>query len=377
MGILRLILALSVLFWHMPNHNFLIFHGGIAVIIFFIISGFYMSLVINDKYSVGLEEKWIGKFYSNRVLKLMPVYLVFCFIEFIWYLKTNNPTVFTHAPDLNLQSRIVLIFMNLFIVGQDLWQTILTQQGYQANIPPIIGHITNFFGEEAFKQNYLLVGQAWTLGIEIVFYLLAPFIVKSKKTLIVLAICSLLVRIFFVMNPEVYSTPAWLMRFFPSVLLFFILGCFSYQIYKSINAISVRKRNFIGWALIVVVAVFIVSNVVVNHGVFTHNPYENYDTLEEWLFYILITVTIPFLFNLTKGSKIDNLIGQLSYPMYVIHGLIIGIVINSTGYKTSTQSILIIFWTILFSLALVYCIEKPIDKKFRKMPKQLLEKISD
>jgi peptidoglycan/LPS O-acetylase OafA/YrhL len=125
----------------------------------------------------------------------------------------------------------------------------------------------------------------------------------------------------------------------------------------------------------VVVTVFILHNVIINKGVFIHNPSENYDTLEEWFFYILITITIPFLFNLSKESKFDNWIGQLSYPIYIISGLTIGVIINFTGYKILTKEILIIISTILFSLALVYAIEKPIEK-FRKMPKLPIKNLS-
>lgn len=368
LGLYRTIEKNTILLWHIPNHTFLIFHGGIAVIIFFIISGFYMSLVINEKYSVSSEENWMAKFYSNRILKLMPIYIVFCLIELAWYFKTNNPTVFTHDLGLKIQSHIALIFMNLFIIGQDLWQTILTQQSYQPNIPPIIGNIVNFFGDNAFNQNYLLVGQAWSLSTEILFYLIAPFIVRSRRKIAILAICSLLIRMFFVINAQIFSIPAWCMRFFPSTLLFFLLGSISYQIYKLINnRMSVRKNNFIGWSLVVVITVFVLHNLIINKGIFIHNISENYDTLEEWLFYILITITIPFLFNLSKKSKFDRLIGELSYPMYIVHGLVIGILINSTSYKTSIQEILILCLTILFSIALVYGIEKPIDKRFRKI----------
>ncbi len=48
MGILRIFLALSVLMHHVPNHKIAFLHAGVAVTAFFIISGFYMTLVINE-----------------------------------------------------------------------------------------------------------------------------------------------------------------------------------------------------------------------------------------------------------------------------------------------------------------------------------------
>jgi peptidoglycan/LPS O-acetylase OafA/YrhL len=48
MGVLRLFLALSVVIWHLPARSANLVDAGVAVLMFFIISGFYMALVINE-----------------------------------------------------------------------------------------------------------------------------------------------------------------------------------------------------------------------------------------------------------------------------------------------------------------------------------------
>ena len=52
MGYLRLFFALSVLVYHVtPNpFGFSFFHSSLAVTGFFVISGFYMSLILQEKY---------------------------------------------------------------------------------------------------------------------------------------------------------------------------------------------------------------------------------------------------------------------------------------------------------------------------------------
>jgi len=71
MGTLRLLLALSVAYGHLavplrfPTSD-------IAVQSFFVISGFYMALVLNEKYGPG--SYWL--FISNRLLRLWPAYFV-------------------------------------------------------------------------------------------------------------------------------------------------------------------------------------------------------------------------------------------------------------------------------------------------------------
>ena len=52
MGLLRIVLALSVLLEHaMAWHGYRMLGGPLAVQCFFIISGFYMGLVLNEKYA--------------------------------------------------------------------------------------------------------------------------------------------------------------------------------------------------------------------------------------------------------------------------------------------------------------------------------------
>jgi len=78
MGSLRLFLALCVAFGHFgmplgfPTSD-------IAVQSFFVISGFYMALVLNEKYGPG--SYWL--FISNRLLRLWPTYLVILIPSFV------------------------------------------------------------------------------------------------------------------------------------------------------------------------------------------------------------------------------------------------------------------------------------------------------
>src|SRR6266545_150629 len=79
MGCFRLFLALAVLnahyrFWQLGPEGYSLFPtGGFAVCIFYVISGFYMSMVITQKYQ-RLPDGTL-RFYGNRALRLFPVYL--------------------------------------------------------------------------------------------------------------------------------------------------------------------------------------------------------------------------------------------------------------------------------------------------------------
>jgi peptidoglycan/LPS O-acetylase OafA/YrhL len=74
MGCFRLFLALSVLASHYWFWRINFWMGAyIAVTAFYVISGFYMSLVLDTKYT---GRRGLLTFYSNRALRLFPVYWI-------------------------------------------------------------------------------------------------------------------------------------------------------------------------------------------------------------------------------------------------------------------------------------------------------------
>jgi peptidoglycan/LPS O-acetylase OafA/YrhL len=73
MGFLRFILAITVVIAHSsPIFGFTFVGGQIAVQSFYMISGFYMTLILNEKY-VGTNSSY-KLFISNRFLRLYPIY---------------------------------------------------------------------------------------------------------------------------------------------------------------------------------------------------------------------------------------------------------------------------------------------------------------
>jgi peptidoglycan/LPS O-acetylase OafA/YrhL len=75
-------------------------------------------------------------------------------------------------------------------------------------------------------HSFLLVPQAWSLGIEVMFYIIAPFLVrKSNLAIISIIALSLLIKIF--TYSIGYTNDPWTYRFFPSELALFLLGTVS------------------------------------------------------------------------------------------------------------------------------------------------------
>ena len=179
MGTIRTILAISVLVAHTNVYDNLLFVGARnAVQIFYIISGFLISYILIEKKTYSI----IYNFYQNRLLRLFPIYLIILVLTFLWYLNSNT-TFFNYWLNLATFEKILSVFSNIFIVFQDYFHFIPIQNGEIQ----FSGH------SEKMMSQSILVGQSWTLGLEIVFYLIAPFVLGNKKILYVLLALSLFV----------------------------------------------------------------------------------------------------------------------------------------------------------------------------------------
>jgi peptidoglycan/LPS O-acetylase OafA/YrhL len=87
----------------------------------------------------------------------------------------------------------------------------------------------------------LLVPQAWTLGVELSFYAIAPIILRNKAILLRLLTASLATRTALLWIGLGTQDP-WTYRFFPAELSLFILGALSCQAIRSTLAICWSSR---------------------------------------------------------------------------------------------------------------------------------------
>src|SRR5262249_37822732 len=89
MGLLRICLALCVLYEHVGSGPAFIDGPG-AVKLFFVISGFYMTMVLNSTYANDTAA-----FYANRFLRLWPTYVAAMILLFLaqWLLNVQSMTV--------------------------------------------------------------------------------------------------------------------------------------------------------------------------------------------------------------------------------------------------------------------------------------------
>jgi peptidoglycan/LPS O-acetylase OafA/YrhL len=193
---------------------------------------------------------------------------------------------------------------------------------------------------------------AWTLSIELQFYLAAPFIVRRP-----LWICGAILAALLAVRMSLLGLDYhWRYFFAPSVWCFFMLGVVAHRLSGQIaNEALVRQIGF--GSLVALPVIGYLSGVI---------QVRDLDRPKLWVFYLFFATSIPFIFALTKSWRFDGLIGEFSYPIYLAH-LLVALVIgwaNGAIFRylpifRATE--LMIVATILASIALLFFIDRPID----------------
>jgi len=309
-----------------------------------------MSLVLNEKYPKGSN----GLFFKNRVLKIYPVYwLTLCLLIiaslFIYF--TGHPGTISYYAEtpLSISTYLFFIFINLFIVGYDLCYFFNIKNGHLA-------YTENFGNSYLFGFNSI----GWTISLELIFYVIAPFILrKSMKLIVTLLLVSLAIRIMLTLNG--LSDAPWNYMFFPTQIMFFMAGNLAYRLYNYIKAnplpIYLLKVQY--GILLIIIAMY---------SYLGDNSYY----LQSFLF-IALTALIPASFQLTKNSKVDRYFGNLSYPLYISQYIVITFTVSKKFPKVLGIGFTTLLIAIILSIFIYEFVSKRIEKQRQKPFKKVLK----
>ncbi len=203
-----------------------------------------------------------------------------------------------------------------------------------------------------------LIPQAWSIGSEVLFYLLAPLIVKIniRNTIIIITLLPLMVilLIFYTSLGDIYY------RATPFTLVYFIIGCLLYRCRDKFNIYQSKDNNlvklFSAYFFVICITLFFPWN-----GLFYTFP-----------LVIISSLFIPSLFFITNDNSIDRFLGELSYPIYVYHMLFFWIASNNwenfdwMAIKWGLNSLQLITFisilgTLFASIITVYLVSKFVD----------------
>ncbi|TWJ04565.1 peptidoglycan/LPS O-acetylase OafA/YrhL [Mucilaginibacter frigoritolerans] len=306
---LRFIAASTVLFYHIDlalvmnkyKSNTIDYFpfgfGELSVVLFFVLSGFIITyLLINENANKGIS---IPQFYLKRVLRIWPLYYLIIILAFVFF---NHNPLFTWIGGTS----------NVIIQGHRSIITVLL-----LFICPNIALI--------FTPSLGYANPTWSIGVEEQFYLIWPFIMKTKKPLYY--IFSIIVLMLFLSNNGILhilnhfhilsNTGLKLNLFFNSSYGFKIdamaigaLGAFIAIEYTYFLKYIFSKTAQLLFYLLMIPLLFYPH--IVSYQVYC-------------LFFIFLILNLAINDDsiLRMENQIFKYLGKISYGIYIFHGLTI------------------------------------------------------
>jgi peptidoglycan/LPS O-acetylase OafA/YrhL len=283
LGTTRFLLSLIVIvnhFWW-PVDNMLGFH---AVTAFYIVSGFLMTRVIREVY--GLNAQGIRIFLINRMLRILPAYWIFLLVSLL----------------------LIAVLPRNFGFG-NLLATPQTTHDWIANLTLI----------DLAWADRKVVPPAWSLGVEVLFYLLMPVaLARSSRSVEIWVTASVAITAALLLAGVGFGY-----RYYPAYAasLFISLGAACYT-----HGHLIRHYTLPGWAVIPTLGIFLCFPVLVEQVGVSHLT---------WGYYGAALLFCILLVSIANGKPprypaADHWLGELSYPLYLSH-FIAGGLLNVTA----------------------------------------------
>lgn len=295
--------------------------GTYAVFAFYLLSGYLIARVLAGVYGFG--RAGLGQFAMNRCLRLFPLYWVVAAATLI--VLAILPGLSTYDSAIRLPSDGLHWLVNVTVLG--------LVQG--------IAHF-HMSGER-------LASVAWSLHVDLVFYLLMPLLARNARTVMAWLAASLLYPLYMVVAD--YS---WQDRYFTllAASLPFSLGAALYHFGGRVTMLPGRSLTLLlplSFMLHALCSTFLYGEGAAPMGLG---------------FYLSAVLSLHALTTVDGGwvwwRRVDNYIGELSYPLYLLHQLIAAVLFAGLAMRRSAElfgGVLLLFT--LISIALHEWIERP------------------
>jgi peptidoglycan/LPS O-acetylase OafA/YrhL len=356
MGSLRFLLAIVVVCSHV-GIGFLV-GPRLAVQVFYTVSGFLIAFILDTVKAYKNPRR----FYENRALRLYPLYFTVALLCLIlsFFLRGQDFGLFDWRlfSALPRSAQFFLAIVNVTIVGQDWVMFSGIDHGHLA-------FVSNFRLSELPLHQFLLIDQAWTLGLEISFYAIAPFILRRTRWLAGLFVLSCIARgVGFALG---FRIDPWSYRFFPFELSLFLLGSLSYKIYARFNLKTICSRR--------VPQFWFCLGTMIVLGSFSLMPKPGISA--SLILFLWIFVALPFLFHFQQNHSFDALAGDLSYPIYIGHMFVLIVLLSLRGAgaryfgalfaQKLPFAFVVIVASIGFAILLKIAVADPVEQIRRRM----------
>ena len=301
MGFFRLLLAVLVLTAH---GNITTYTGIWAVECFFIISGFYMQMILTEKYAG--QRFWALKFWESRLLRIFIPYWVILFCMFLLLAIQYSRSAAEHIPFLALLrdrplsiDTLISTFTNLFIIGANHLKEMRSMDDCTS----------------ALFDN-LVIQPIWSVDIELLFYMVAPLLLMlptSALICIVLATATGKAVLLDGRAAQIFYGPLHctdgLLDGLPALELgVFLVGALGYRWH---NATTIKIHY---WPCLTAAFLLLVE---VSVGLKFQSAVVDMAVYQSGL--LCTAILVPLLFKASDSNRFDRALGELSYPFYLWH----------------------------------------------------------
>jgi peptidoglycan/LPS O-acetylase OafA/YrhL len=258
------------------------------VILFFVLSGFSIAHSLR----VRSKPTSIRSFFARRAIRLYPPYIAGLTLAFaagavlLWLFPTSVETVGVLHP--------------------------ATQIHDQGNLAAVIGNLL-------YDPSLPFVNQYWSLGHEVVFYILAPWLIRLDDKFLASASLLWILGAILTHVPGIHGINDFWSLYLMKYNTYFAFGILLYRYYPQWFSYLRRFSNAVVGFLIVALFLAMVSlNMVLGDGRVT-----------ELVAVCISLLAIPFTLRVRPRSKILYWLGEQSYSLYVTHIAVIAVVLGA------------------------------------------------
>jgi peptidoglycan/LPS O-acetylase OafA/YrhL len=316
MGTLRFLLAVSIIVAHAgPVFGVSLVDARLAVQMFYLLSGFSMAYVWQGKYSASRSP--LRTFFVGRALRIYPQYVMvlvptILLSIYAWLAFDRHPVATALQHPVRGIGGLWIYLQQVVLVGME------SQFFLQRAADGTLAFCRNFHqGTQPPLHYYMFVPQAWMLSLQLVFYLLVPLLVPRPRLCAAVLVLSFAARLAGWWGLRLNADP-WTHRFVLFEVGVFLLGVFSHALYRRLQARrpDLLGRSQRGWGGLVALSLLALALPAMQPA------------LGEGAYWLVLLATVPVLpavFHATMNVRWDRRLGDLSYPIYISHLLVMWI----------------------------------------------------
>ena len=281
MGTYRFFLAILVALSHMGVSVAGLNPGVFVVISFFLISGFVMTGLVRTHY---MQWRAVPRFYLDRVARIFPQYVLFLALTglALVVLRFQSPYLAQFSA-VALAANVVVVPLDFFMFS-----------------PAIAG--------------FMLIPQAWSLGLELLFYLLMPWLLLGRVRALALLVS---LAVWGVAAFGFIHTDTWGYRLLPGTLFMFLAGSYVYDGRRP------SWRHPAVWLLAALLACAVALVAAGKHTL----PYNR-----EVVGGLLVGIVALFWLGRLPRMHWDDWLGNLSYGVFLCHFLVMWLFEAALGH---------------------------------------------